>query len=654
MVNKNLFLCILFGSVLTFCGLAQNRENKVAAGERDRVIIVPLGGNTWAHPNDNRSKVIFNEGIKNWSDRDIEFNTWVRINKPGTMRVKLRARSDGESLVQLTINDERRNLVIQKDQFQQIPAGEWTLKDTGYIKIILRGISKTGKYFPEVSDFELSGSVINARTVCVKNNEGNFFYWGRRGPSVHLNYPFRDDIEAGWFYNEITVPEKEDVVGSYYMANGFGEGYFGIQVNSPIERRVLFSVWSSFHTDDPKSIPEDEKIILLRKGDAVYTGEFGNEGSGGQSFLRYSWKAGTTYKFLLNGYPDGKGNTIYTAYFFAPERDKWQLIASFLRPKTNTYLKRFHSFLENFSPDQGDIERHVLFGNQWIRDAKGVWHELNKANFTYDNTAAKGYRKDYAGGLKNGVQRFDPRTAGVNASVMSLAVMAMMIPAIFALGNANHRPSDNDIIKLSDGTAIVLIVLYAFYLLSTVFMSGDAKAKPTAVESTDEAPVNDESVEVEHAGGMKLSIALALLAGSTIAIVFMSEILVGVIEPTAKDWGLSELFVGVMLVPLVGNVAEHLVAVQMAMKNKMDLSFGIAIGSAVQIALFVAPVLVLVSQFVGPDPMTLVFNQFELVALVAAILITVMISVDGRSNWLEGLQLISLYVIIGIAFFFMP
>lgn len=248
----------------------------------------------------------------------------------------------------------------------------------------------------------------------------------------------------------------------------------------------------------------------------------------------------------------------------------------------------------------------------------------------------------FLGGLKHGVQKFDPRNAGVNASVMSLAVMAMMIPAIFALGNPQHRPTNGDIVRLSDGTAIVLIILYGFYLAFTIFMSSGGSAVPAGVESG------------EGEGGMSLPLSIGLLVGSTVAIVFMSELLVGAIEPTAEEWGLSELFVGVMLVPLVGNVAEHLVSVQVALKNKMDLSIGIAIGSAIQIALFVAPVLVLVSQFVGPDPITLVFNQFELVALVAAILITIMISIDGRSNWLEGIQLIALYIIIGIAFFFVP
>lgn len=252
----------------------------------------------------------------------------------------------------------------------------------------------------------------------------------------------------------------------------------------------------------------------------------------------------------------------------------------------------------------------------------------------------------FLGGLKNGIQKFDPSAAGVNASVMSLAVMAMMIPAIFALGNPQHRPTNGDIVRLSDGTAIVLIILYGFYLAFTIFLAPD-RASVAAEEA--------EAIEGEHGeGAMALPMSIGLLLGSTLAIVFMSELLVGAIEPTAQQWGLSELFVGVMLVPLVGNIAEHLVAVQVALKNKMDLSIGIAVGSAVQIALFVAPVLVLVSQFVGPDPITLVFNQFELVALVAAILITVMISIDGRSNWLEGIQLIALYTIIGIAFFFVP
>ena len=140
------------------------------------------------------------------------------------------------------------------------------------------------------------------------------------------------------------------------------------------------------------------RIKLLLKGTSVHH-EFGNEGSGGQSFLRYNWKPGITYKFLLHGQPGADSSTVYTAYFFAPERATWELVASFKRPHTHTYLKRFHSFLENFIPEQGDKTREVFFGNQWIHDKGGNWISLKKAIFTYDNTAARVtewiYRRHY-------------------------------------------------------------------------------------------------------------------------------------------------------------------------------------------------------------------------------------------------------------------
>lgn len=152
---------------------------------------------------------------------------------------------------------------------------------------------------------------------------------------------------------------------------------------------------------------------------------------------------------------------------------------------------------------------------------------------------------------------------------------------------------------------------------------------------------------------MRLPAAIGLLAMSTLGIVVMSEVLVGALEPAAESLGLSDLFIGVMLVPLVGNVAEHLVAVQVAIQNKMDLSLGIAIGSGLQIALFVTPLLVLISLVIG-RPMSLVFNFYELIALVGAGIIAVLISVDGESNWLEGAQLIALYLMLGAAFYFVP
>ncbi|MBX2921069.1 MAG: DUF3472 domain-containing protein [Chitinophagaceae bacterium] len=376
----------------------------------DTTVIVPLGGNTWCGQCNDKSQLVTKQGIQNWSQDDVEFDTWVRISRPGVIRIGIEAKTDKEGTVQVSAAGTPRKITVKGVEIKTYDAGEFVVKDTGYIRITVAGLQKKGSYFADIVAYHLSGSAINASTAFVKNNEGNFFYWGRRGPSVHLGYPFADSLQAEWFYNEITVPENQDVTGSYFMANGFAEGYFGIQVNSSAERRVLFSVWSPFSTDDPKSIPEDMRIRLLKKGEGVYTGEFGNEGAGGQSYLRYNWKAGITYKFLLHGVPDGKGNTVYSAYFFTPEKNEWVLIASFERPKTNTWLKRFHSFLENFIPDQGNKSREVLFGNQWIRTSAGQWIELTRAVFTYDNTAAKGYRMDFAGGLQG--NRFYLRNCG--------------------------------------------------------------------------------------------------------------------------------------------------------------------------------------------------------------------------------------------------
>jgi hypothetical protein len=217
-----------------------------------------------------------------------------------------------------------------------------------------------------------------------------------------------DDIE--WFYSEVTVPPGMDPAGSYFMANGFGEGYFGIQVNSATERRVLFSVWSPFNTDDPASIPEDKKVKLLRKGAGVQTGEFGNEGSGGQSFLRYNWKAGTTYKFLLRASPANNNSTNYAAWFFAPEEGRWIFIASFARPATQTYLKDLYSFIENFDDTQGYFTRKAWYHNQWVHTTGGNWQVLNKVVFTGDLTAEKKFRMDYSGGTEG--NRFYLRNGG--------------------------------------------------------------------------------------------------------------------------------------------------------------------------------------------------------------------------------------------------
>jgi len=361
-------------------------------------IDVPLAGNTWKTSNGKMGGVVSDDGIVNWTDQQAAFQTYIRCPKPAKLDVWLKLSvPTGKSQLEVSGPGKSLKIDVEGSSAKEYYTGTWLITDTGYLSFKLKGLSKTGDKFADVSSLRIQGANVQDINF-VKNNEGNFFHWGRRGPSVHLNYVMPEDLEAEWFYNEVTVPAGNDVVGSYFMANGFGEGYFGMQVNSATERRILFSVWSPFTTDDPAKIPDLQKIRLLAKGENVHAGEFGNEGSGGQSYLKYSWKAGLTYKFLLRGCPDGENHTTYTAYFKDPEKNAWMLIASFSRPDTRTYLKRLHSFLENFIPEQGNKEKKVEFANQWVRSPAGKWTALNQAKFTGDNTARKGFRMDYGGG----------------------------------------------------------------------------------------------------------------------------------------------------------------------------------------------------------------------------------------------------------------
>lgn len=385
-----LLLCIFLGQIQII------KASNPRSADTSQIIRVhiPLGGNSWVK--EGKAEKIMNKGLMNWSSSNAVIETYVRFAGTGKVRIFLKAAVKGKSKIRVTVLSKSKEITL-RDNVQEYDTGEWEIADAGYVKISVQGISKIAVNFADLNEWILEGSAVNEETIYVKDNKDNYFYWGRRGPSVHLNYTIpAEKIE--WFYNEVTVPEKQDVIGSYFMADGFGEGYFGMQVNSAQERRILFSVWSPFKTDDPKSIPVNKQIKMLKKGVGVYTGEFGNEGSGGQSYLKYNWKAGNTYRFLLHGKPSGDSTTTYTAYFFAPEKNEWQLIASFKRPKTETYLTRLHSFLENFLPETGDIGRSVNFGNQWVCDTSGKWTELTKAKFTADATARKSYRMDFSGG----------------------------------------------------------------------------------------------------------------------------------------------------------------------------------------------------------------------------------------------------------------
>lgn len=256
----------------------------------------------------------------------------------------------------------------------------------------------------------------------------------------------------------------------------------------------------------------------------------------------------------------------------------------------------------------------------------------------------------FLGGLRFKEQKFQSVVARLNASAMNLAVIAILVPT--AVNATSKGISQNTMQNLSGAVAIVLITVYILTLLFSMKTHSYLYDVGMAENESDSSDSGRESEEnSEHKPNLLRWILVLLVA--TLAVAFESELLVDSLEEATATLGLTTLFTGVIVVPIIGNAAEHATAVTVAMKNKMDLSVSVAVGSSLQIALFVAPVLILVGLLVG-QPMDLNFNPFELVAVVVAVLIANSVSSDGRSDWLEGALLLAAYAVLGLAFYFHP
>ena len=245
----------------------------------------------------------------------------------------------------------------------------------------------------------------------------------------------------------------------------------------------------------------------------------------------------------------------------------------------------------------------------------------------------------FLGGWKRDKQEFNRTAAGASGSQLALAIIGLLIPAAFYYTLNTQDTGRRDFLEqeLSFVIAGLLIVSYVIGLLFSL--------------RTHKHLYEGEGDEGEHEGRWSIGQGVGVLLAATLGVAIMSEILVASLEEAVNVLGWSELFVGVILIPVIGNAAEHLTAVTVAIKNKMDLSIGIAIGSSTQIALFVAPLLIFISLFTA-QRMDLLFNPFELVAIGLAVFIVNLIALDGESNWYEGVQLLLAYAIIAIAFFF--
>ena len=244
-----------------------------------------------------------------------------------------------------------------------------------------------------------------------------------------------------------------------------------------------------------------------------------------------------------------------------------------------------------------------------------------------------------AGGLRYERQRFNRTAAGMGSSLLLLAAVGLIVPALFHQTAADQ----GDIIERELSLEIA-VVLFGIYVLSLIFSLKTHRHLYLGE--------NSNTLEEDDWPWSKRA-AMIVLALATIATGVMSEVLVGALEPAAESLGMTRIFVGVILVALVGNAAEHSTAVLVAMKNQMDLAFSIAVGSSLQIAMFVAPVLVFVSYLFGA-PLNLIFTPFEVAAVTLSVLIVGFVAMDGESHWMEGVMLVGVYAILAIAFFFLP
>lgn len=381
----------------------------------DDALQIPTAGNIFVTSDEsgrpdyaeNRNSTIDITGrVCNWTNPSTVMSIYFKTSATGQLNLWLRGTAgeapSARSIVLISVGDTKRKVTLKGGAPTDYSCGRFKIETPGYVKVDIQGLKKSGPTFGSIECLVASGPATMGETHYSPADAGNNAYWSRRGPSVHMNYILpTDSIE--YFYNEVTVPEGNDINGTYFMLTGFGEGYMGIQSIQGDDGRnanlVLFSVWSPYSTDNPNEIPDSLHVRVLATGDGVKAQNFGNEGSGKQSFMAYPWQTGKTYKTLVRVRPDGHGNTVYTGYF-CDENGHWHLLSRLQRPNTDTWYRRAHSFLECFNPALSFLPRSVEFRNQWVRDHSGEWHEITNANFSCDNTGTSGRRVDFNGGVR--------------------------------------------------------------------------------------------------------------------------------------------------------------------------------------------------------------------------------------------------------------
>ncbi len=345
----------------------------------------------------NGARLSSKSGVTSWKDALTKVLWFGAFTNTGrfTAAIELQLPDGAEAKFRLTVAGGSQEASVKGAGTNAVTAnfGAFESSKTGYQKFVLESLTPAGQPFGDVTALILDGPAIENAHFNLKSR--------RNAASVHLGYPVGRGTNVAAFYCEMTG--LDDPVHTYYMACGWHRGYFGMQVNSPTERRIIFSVWDSGgEAIDRKKVSDENRVKLIAKGDGVYTGDFGNEGTGGHSHLKYPWKTGENQRFLVTAQPTNETFTIFSGYYFHPDKKEWMLISSWRAPKEGGWLRGLYSFSENFVGNNGHLCRKALYGNQWIRTDTGQWIELTNARFTHDGTG-KSDRLDRFGGVENGL-----------------------------------------------------------------------------------------------------------------------------------------------------------------------------------------------------------------------------------------------------------
>ena len=350
----------------------------------------------YSEPDSDGLSISQRESAARWRDPSSKILWFGELKNPGKIQCAITLRLDEGAEIPL-----RLTVAGQTHDSRARGAGtNWVTIDFGSFDIATNGYEC----------FKLETSKNTASPVC---NLGSLILDGpaasnahfnlkprRNAASVHLSYPTPRDAKIAAFYCELTP--LEDPLWTYYMACGWHRGYFGMQVNSPTERRLIFSVWDSGkEAKDRANVGGENRVTLVAKGEGVVAGDFGNEGTGGHSHLIYPWKTGEKQRFLVTAKPDGEDHAIFSGYYFDREKKKWRLLSSWRAPHETGWMHGLYSFNENFGGDNGELRRRALFGNQWIKWEDGQWTELTTASFSHDQTG-RNDRLDRFMGLEQG------------------------------------------------------------------------------------------------------------------------------------------------------------------------------------------------------------------------------------------------------------